>query len=44
MADLIRSRKVSPVELVQAHLNRIDTLNSKINAYVEVDADRAVVA
>jgi Asp-tRNA(Asn)/Glu-tRNA(Gln) amidotransferase A subunit family amidase len=44
MAELIRNRKLSPVELVQAHLNRIDKLNSKINAYVQVDADRALAA
>jgi len=42
MAGLIRNRKLSPVELVQAHLNRIDELNPKINAYVQVDADHAL--
>ena len=42
MAELIRNRKLSPVELVQAHLNRIDKLNPKINAYVQVDADHAL--
>jgi Asp-tRNA(Asn)/Glu-tRNA(Gln) amidotransferase A subunit family amidase len=42
MAELIRNRKLSPVELVQAHLNRIDILNPKINAYVQVDAEGAL--
>jgi Asp-tRNA(Asn)/Glu-tRNA(Gln) amidotransferase A subunit family amidase len=44
MAELIRKRKLSPVELVQAHLYRIDTLNPKINAYVQVDGERALAA
>ncbi len=42
MAELIRDRKLSPVELVQAHLNRIERLNPKINAYVQVDGERAL--
>ena len=42
MAELIRNVKLSPIELVQAHLNRIDELNPKINAYVQVDADHAL--
>ncbi|MCU1270194.1 MAG: Amidase [Acidobacteriaceae bacterium] len=42
MAELIRNRKLSPVELVQAHLNRIDKLNPKINSYVQVDAEGAL--
>lgn len=42
MADLIRNRKLSPAELVQAHLDRIERLNPKINAYVQVDSERAL--
>jgi Asp-tRNA(Asn)/Glu-tRNA(Gln) amidotransferase A subunit family amidase len=42
MADHVRSKKVSPVELVEAHLARIETLNPKINAFVRVDGDRAL--
>jgi Asp-tRNA(Asn)/Glu-tRNA(Gln) amidotransferase A subunit family amidase len=42
MAELIRNRKLSPVELVQSHLDRIERLNPKINAYVQVDAERAL--
>jgi Asp-tRNA(Asn)/Glu-tRNA(Gln) amidotransferase A subunit family amidase len=44
MAELIRNRKLSPVELVQAHLDRIDTFNPKTNAYVQVDGERALAA
>src|SRR5205823_8746197 len=42
MAQHIRAKRLSPVELVQAHLDRIERLNPKINAYVHVDADRAL--
>lgn len=44
MAELIRNRKLSPVELAQAHLDRIEKLNPKINAYVQVDGERALAA
>lgn len=42
MAASVRGKEISPVELVRAHLARIDALNPKINAYVQVDADRAM--
>jgi Asp-tRNA(Asn)/Glu-tRNA(Gln) amidotransferase A subunit family amidase len=42
MAERIRSRQVSPVELMQAHLSRIEQLNPKLNAFVEVDAEGAL--
>lgn len=42
MAGLIRRRKLSPVEVVQAHLDRIEQINPKINAFVQVDAERAM--
>jgi Asp-tRNA(Asn)/Glu-tRNA(Gln) amidotransferase A subunit family amidase len=42
MAQQIRAKKLSPVQLVQAHLARIEALNPKINAFVHVDADRAI--
>jgi Asp-tRNA(Asn)/Glu-tRNA(Gln) amidotransferase A subunit family amidase len=41
MADQIRRRKLSPVELVEAHLTRIAELNPKLNAFVQVDAEGA---
>jgi amidase len=41
MARQIREKKISPVELVHAHLAKIERLNPKLNAYVQVDAERA---
>src|ERR1700690_1862061 len=41
MAEHIRKKKLSPVELVDAHLARIEKLNPKLNAFVQVDADGA---
>jgi Asp-tRNA(Asn)/Glu-tRNA(Gln) amidotransferase A subunit family amidase len=41
LARLIRERKVSAVELVNAHLAKIDRLNPKLNAFVHVDSERA---
>src|SRR5215472_1223037 len=42
MAVMIRQKKLSPVELVEAHLARIAALNRKLNAYVQVDEEGAV--
>jgi aspartyl-tRNA(Asn)/glutamyl-tRNA(Gln) amidotransferase subunit A len=36
LAELIRSKEVSPVEVVQAHLDRIGAVDPKINAMVTV--------
>ena len=44
MAAAVRARKVSPVELVNAHLERIAQLNPKFNAFVSVDEERALTA
>ena len=44
LAALIRSRDVSPVEVVQAHLDRIEALEPRINAFVTVTADAALEA
>jgi len=41
MAERIRKKEVSPVELVEAHLARIEKLNPRLNAFVQVDADGA---
>jgi amidase len=43
-AALIRSRKISSVELVRAHLDRIAAVNPAINAVVEVMSSRALAA
>jgi len=40
-AELIRARKLSPVELAQAQLKRIAQLDPQLNAYVTVTADLA---
>lgn len=42
MADLVRSRQISPVELVRAHLARIERFNPKLNAFVELREDPAL--
>src|SRR5690349_12309230 len=39
MARLIREREVSPVEIAQAHLERIATLNPALNAIVTLAPD-----
>jgi len=41
MAERIRKKEISPVELVEAHLERIERLNPRLNAYVQVDAEGA---
>jgi Asp-tRNA(Asn)/Glu-tRNA(Gln) amidotransferase A subunit family amidase len=41
MVQQVRTRKISPVELVDAHLTQIEKLNRKLNAFVEVDTERA---
>ncbi len=41
LAALIKKKKLSPVELVSATLDRIEKLNPKLNAYVLVTADQA---
>ncbi len=38
IAQEIRSRNISPVEIVELHLNRIEALQPKLNAFVHLDA------
>src|SRR5437879_1983019 len=40
MAQQVREKKISPVELANAHLAKIERLNPKLNALVHVDSDR----
>ena len=42
MAEQVRRRQVSPVELVEAHLARIERLNPRLNAFISLDAEHAV--
>lgn len=44
LAPLLRARKISPVELVQALLARIDALNEELIAYLYVSAEHALAA
>ncbi len=41
MAERVRDKKISPVELLNMHLAQIDRLNPKLNAFVEINANRA---
>jgi Asp-tRNA(Asn)/Glu-tRNA(Gln) amidotransferase A subunit family amidase len=41
MAALVRTRQISPTELVEAHLARIERVNLSLNAFVQVDAEGA---
>jgi len=41
-SQLVRSKKVSPVELTQECLSQIERLNSKLNAFITVTADSAL--
>lgn len=44
LGQRLRRREVSPVELAQAHLDRIGELNAQLVAYVYVDGERALAA
>src|SRR6202162_3403756 len=39
VADKIRSREISPREIIDAHLQRIEKLQLKLNAFVHVDEE-----
>ena len=41
MAEHIRRKLISPVELLEAHLAQIERLNPRLNAFVQVDEERA---
>lgn len=42
LRDMIKSKQVSPVEVTQAFLERIQAQNPKLNAYITVTADEAM--
>ena len=42
LSELIRTRKVSPVEVTRSILDRIENLNPKLNAYITVTGDAAI--
>ncbi len=39
MARLIGKKEISPIELAEAHLEKIERLNPKLNAYVQVEPE-----
>jgi len=42
LAEYVRGRQVSPVEIVRAALARIERLNPELNAFAELDAEGAL--
>jgi amidase len=44
LAEMVRSGELSARELVQCSLDRIEELNPRLNAFVEIDAERALAA
>ncbi len=44
LAEMIRTKRISPVEYTRALLQRINTLEPKVNAFVHLAADRAMDA
>src|SRR5438045_9699998 len=41
-AELVRTKQVSPVELVELYAARIDKLNPELNAYLTLSIERAL--
>ncbi|MFQ5873470.1 MAG: amidase [Dehalococcoidia bacterium] len=44
LAHLLRERKLSPVELVQAYLERIDRIDGKVKAFITICREKALAA
>ncbi|HST55852.1 MAG TPA: amidase [Solirubrobacteraceae bacterium] len=44
LAGMVRAGEISARELVQTSLDRIEQLNPRLNAFAQVDAERALVA
>jgi Asp-tRNA(Asn)/Glu-tRNA(Gln) amidotransferase A subunit family amidase len=44
MAEQIAQKKISPVELAQAHLAKIERLNPRLNAFVHVEPEQVLIA
>ena len=42
LASLLKARKLSPVELVRMLLDRIQAVNSKVNAFITITGERAL--
>ena len=44
LSEMIREKEVSPVEVTEAYLERIDSLNFKFNSYLTVCRNEALHA
>lgn len=44
LAELVRTREVSPIDLVEATLARIEAVDGRVNSVVTVDAEGALLA
>jgi Asp-tRNA(Asn)/Glu-tRNA(Gln) amidotransferase A subunit family amidase len=44
MAQMVRDREISPVELIEAHLRQIQIANPKLNAFVVIMAEESMAA
>jgi aspartyl-tRNA(Asn)/glutamyl-tRNA(Gln) amidotransferase subunit A len=42
LSPLLKARKLSPVDLVRAFLDRIEAVNSKVNAFITVTGEQAL--
>ena len=42
LGELIKNREVSPVEVVESYLDRLDSLNDRLYAYLTVCGDQAL--
>ena len=42
LSSLLRDKRVSPVEVTKAYLERIDALNETLNAYITVMREQAL--
>ena len=42
LSELIKNREVSPVEAVAGYLDRIESLNDRLHAYLTVCRDEAL--
>jgi aspartyl-tRNA(Asn)/glutamyl-tRNA(Gln) amidotransferase subunit A len=44
LAEAIAAKEISPVEVMQAHLARVEKLDPRLNAFIKVDGDQALAA
>src|SRR5947207_9235217 len=44
LARLVRQKQLSPVEVIDAYLQRIEQINPRVNAFAYIDGERAKAA